>query len=85
LKFIRKLCGGKESQQPDKEDEIAFYRSSPSPAQAEPGSEQQLFIKEVAVVLECEPPKVNLDARLVEDLGCADLDVSECVQIAEEI
>lgn len=26
-----------------------------------------------------------MDARLVEDLGCADLDVSECVQIAEEI
>ena len=37
------------------------------------------------MVLGCKPKAVNLQASLVHDFGCADLDVSECVQIAEEI
>lgn len=82
--FIRKLFGSKETRKPGK-DEVVFHRTSLSPVEATPGTERQTFVREVAMVLECEPSGVNIEARLVEDLGCADLDVSECVQIAEEI
>jgi hypothetical protein len=85
LKFIRKFFEVKGDQQPDKKDKVVFYRSKQSSAQTEPDRQQRLFIEGVAVVLQCKPSDVNLNARLVEDLGCADLDISECVQIAEEI
>jgi hypothetical protein len=49
------------------------------------GTERQAFLQGVAQVLERPAASLDLQASLVEQYGCADLDVSECVQVAEEI
>lgn len=48
------------------------------------GTARQTFLEGVAVVLEKPAADLDLQASLVEHYGCADLDVSECVQVAEE-
>lgn len=67
-----------------REEQVVFSRGSPEPIAAEPGAERETFIRQVAVVLECDPSDVNTSASLTKEYELADLDVSECVQIAEE-
>ncbi len=62
-----------------------FTRSTSAQPPDQPGTERQTFLERVAEVLETPAAVLDLQASLVEHYGCADLDVSECVQVAEEI
>ncbi len=47
------------------------------------GWAKEVFIEKVAEVLKCEEPKVDMNARLLDNLGNAG--VCECIAIAEEV
>jgi hypothetical protein len=66
------------------DSEISFSRASPDSPPAAPGQQRATFLAEVAVVLGPDNP-IDLNKSLQNDYGCADLDVSECVQCAEEV
>ena len=62
-----------------------FSRSTSARPPDELGTERQTFLEKAAEALERPAASLDLQASLVEQYGCADLDVSECVQAAEEI
>jgi len=71
-------------QPPAPKSEVTFSRSmASSPARTDP-NKRQAFLEGVAVVLGKPADELDLNASLVDIYGCADLDVSECVQAAEE-
>jgi hypothetical protein len=62
-----------------------FTHESPNPVRAAPGAERQNFLSEAALVLGKPQAEIDAAKTLQGDYGCDELDVSECVQIAEEI
>jgi hypothetical protein len=66
-------------------NDVTLTRSSPHPVQAAAGEERRTYIQQIAVVVERPAETIELSASLTKDYGCADMDVSECVQVAEEI
>ena len=61
-----------------------FSRSSAMPSPAESGRERQHYLQLIAQIMDHPPDELELDASLADRYGCDELDVSECVQCAEE-
>jgi hypothetical protein len=82
MDFWKRLFG--KGELPPQTTSPTFTRSMAAHPPDQQGTERQAFLKNVAVILGKSPDALDLQASLVEHYGCADLDVSECVQVAEE-
>ena len=62
-----------------------FTRGSPPTAAVPAAARRQVFLEQASAILDCSPDHLDPDASLEESYGCADLDILECVQAAEEV
>lgn len=83
MDFWKRLFG--KGELPPSSAAPIFTRSTAALPSEHRGTERLAFLERVSEVLERPPAALDLQASLVEHYGCADLDVSECVQVAEEI
>jgi hypothetical protein len=81
MEFWKRLFGG---HLPPQTTGPTFTRSTAVRPPDQPGTERHAFLEKVAMILDRPPDALDVQASLVEHYGCADLDVSECVQVAEE-
>jgi hypothetical protein len=82
MEFLKKLFGF--GQKGSVEREVQFSRG-PKSVNAIPGKEYETFLKEVATVVGCKPEEIDLNRQLQSGYGCDELDVVECIQIAEDV
>lgn len=62
-----------------------FSRESP-PAAAKPAAARlSAFLEQAGMILDRDAGDIDTAASLEADYGCADLDILECVQAAEEV
>lgn len=71
--------------QPDRSANSVLVSRGPKAVQATPGEERETFIREVAAVLNRKTEDIDLSLDLQTDYGCDELDVIECIQIAEDV
>ena len=61
------------------------FSRGPRAVEAAPGKERETFLNEVSTVLGRDPSELDVDLDLQEEYDCDELDVVECIQIAEDI
>jgi hypothetical protein len=84
MSFLKRLFGGRMAGSSESTG-VSFSRYSPQPAHSATGQERQTYIQRVAEILGRSSAELELDAPLISQYGCDEMEVSECVQIAEEI
>ena len=57
----------------------------PKAVHAAKGSERETFIREVAKVLNKQSGEIDINLDLNKDYSCDELDVLECIQVAEDV
>lgn len=62
-----------------------FSRESPPTAPVPAGERRAALLQQASIILERDVSDIDVAASLEADYGCADLDILECVQAAEEI
>jgi hypothetical protein len=82
--FLKRLFGGR-SEGRTAADEVTFSRSNVNPTSAAPGQERQVYVQRVSAILGRPVAELDLATPLIAKYGCDEMEVSECVQIAEEI
>jgi len=82
MSFWRELFA--KRQPPAPKSETTFNRSMSSSPTRTDLNKHEAFLEGVCVVLGKPANELDINASLVDVYGCADLDVSECVQVAEE-
>jgi hypothetical protein len=70
---------------PEVKPETTFSRNLPDAVASPQGRARKEYIDKVAVILAQPADQIDPEADLVSVHGLADLDIAECVQVAEEV
>jgi hypothetical protein len=82
--FLKRILSRRSDGHSEAND-VTFSRYSPQPARSTPGQERQTYIQRVSKILGRPVAELDLAIPLIAKYGCDEMEVSECVQIAEEI
>jgi hypothetical protein len=84
MNFIRRLFGSGRKDASSSESGDVIFTRGPQSLAAPPGKEDETFLSEVALLLECEPNELDMTRDLQEGYGLDELEVIEIIQIAED-
>jgi hypothetical protein len=82
--FFGRLLGQKNTPRENPAKSVVVSRG-PKAVHSPPGTERETFTHGVASILKRKLEEIDLGRDLWRDYGCDELDVLECIQIAEDI